>query len=333
VSCPAGRPGTSRAASSDARSARRPTTAERRHEVPAGELHLQLAVTFPKNGKVRRLNRYGRDARALRDLYVQMLLCCKETRSDGFVPDDEIPLLVYPDTEKNGKRDAERLAEVGLLERRDGGWFIEGWFDRNPSREAIEQKSAAKARGARLANHRRWHVELDSPDPQCEWCQKDDQTTDQTTDRSTDQRSDQTIISNRVGAVKRSESKETESETESEEETTKHLGRQQPAGAEIGSDADPDFAAFWDSYPRRVAKGQARKAWKTAIVKRGIDPKTIILGAERYRDDRSRASRPIDYTAHPATWLNGERWLEAQPGAVVTIAAQGNGYSMSPWDN
>ena len=189
----------------------RPTTAERRHDMPAGELHLQLAVTFPKNGKVRRLNRYGRDARALRDLYVQMLLCCKETRSDGFVPDDEIPLLVYPDTEKNGKRDAERLAEVGLLERRDGGWFIEGWFDRNPSREAIEQKSAAKARGARLANHRRWHVELDSPDPQCEWCQKDDQTTDQTTDRSTDQRSDQTIISNRVGAVKRSESKETES--------------------------------------------------------------------------------------------------------------------------
>ena len=133
--------------------------------MPAGELHLQLAVTFPKNGKVRQLNRYGRDARALRDLYVQMLLCCKETKSDGFVPDDEIALLVYPDTEKNGQRDAGRLVEVGLIEQAAGGYRVLGWLQRNPSREAIERKSHAKSRGARHANHRRWHVEQDSPRP------------------------------------------------------------------------------------------------------------------------------------------------------------------------
>lgn len=300
--------------------------------MPAGELHLQLAVNFPDNRKVRKLNRYGREVRALRDLYVQMCLYAKGNRSDGFVPDEQLGLLVYPDTEKNGQRDAKRLAEVDLLERWEDGWYITGWFDRNASREAIEQKSAAKARGARLANHRRWHVEMDSPDPQCEWCQKDDQTTDQTTDRSTDQSSDQTSVS----TAKRSDSKETESETESEEETAKHLGRRAPAGVEIGSDADPDFAAFWDSYPRRVAKGQARKAWKTAIVKRGVDPKAVIVGAERYRDDRSRMSRPIEYTKHPATWLNGECWLEAQPGANPngdSGTGGGFGYSNSPWDN
>ena len=85
-----------------------------------------------------------------------------------------------------------------------------------------------------------------------------------------------------------------------------------------------------------MAKGQARKAWKTAIVKRGVDPKVIILGAERYRDDRSRMSRPIDYTKHPATWLNGECWLEAQPGASLNGAGAptaANVYSTSPWDN
>ncbi len=304
--------------------------------MPAGELHLQLAVTFPKNGKVRRLNRYGRDARALRDLYVQMLLCCKETKSDGFIPDDEIALLVYPDTEKNGKRDAERLVEVGLLERGEDGYQVTGWLERNPSREAIERKSRAKASGARHANHRRWHVEQDSPDPDCEWCQKESLTSDQTTDKNSDQTSDRTsdqlTLTSRIGDVKRSDSKESESESESEEETTKPLGRHQPAGIEIGSDADPDFAAFWDSYPRRVAKGQARKAWKTAIVKRNTDPKAIILGAERYRDDRSRMSRAIEYTAHPATWLNGERWLEAQPGESPN-GTSSYGYSRSPWDN
>lgn len=308
--------------------------------MPAGELHLQLAVNFPDNRKVRKLNRYGREVRALRDLYVQMCLHSKDNRTDGFVGDEQIGLLVYPDSEKNGMRDAGRLAEVDLLERRDDGWFITGWFDRNPSREAIEQKSAAKARGARLANHRRWHVEMDSPDAECEWCQKEkrhhstDHSTDQTTDESSDQSSDQTNVSNRVSAVKRSDSKETESETESEEETGKHLGQLPLTGVEIGSDADPDFSAFWDVYPRRVAKGQARKAWKTAVVKRKVDPKVMILGAERYRDDRSRMSRPIDYTAHPATWLNGECWLEQQPGANPNgTSGSGHGYSNSPWDN
>lgn len=284
--------------------------------MPAGELHVQLAVTFPRNGKVRKLNRYGSDARALRDLYVQMLLFCKDTKSDGFVGEDEIALLVYPDTEENGKRDAGRLAEVGLLERGAGGYQVSDWLQRNPSREAIERKSNAKARGARHANHRRWHVEQDNPDPDCEWCQKETQTSDQNTDlksdQTTDKSSDQTSDQLPIAHLKRSDSTETESEEETESETVKPLSRRAPAGAETGSDADPDFAAFWDSYPRKVAKGQARKAWRTAVIKRGVDPKVIILAAEQYRDDPRRRSRGTEYTAHPATWLNGERWLEHQ---------------------
>jgi hypothetical protein len=305
--------------------------------VPAGELHLQLALTFPKNAKVRRLNRYGRDARALRDLYVQMLLFCKETKSDGFVGAEEIALLVYPDTEKNGLRDAGRLVEVGRIDQADGGYQVAGWLQRNPSREAIERKTHAKSRGARHANHRRWHVEQESPDPECEWCRKEslitDQTTDQNTDRTSDQSSDQLSLTSRIGDVKRSDSKETESEeeTQSEEETPKHLGRLKPAGVEVGSDADPDFAAFWDVYPRRVAKGQARKAWKTAVVKGSVDPKAIILGAERYRDDHNRQSRPAEYTKHPGTWLNGECWLEEGSDARAAASASRISYPTSPW--
>lgn len=280
--------------------------------MPVGELHLQLAVTFPKNGKVRRLNQFGRDARALRDLYVQMLLYCKETKSDGFVPDDEIGLLVYPDTEKNGRRDAGRLAEVELIERGVRGWVVTGWSQRNSSRAEIERKSAAKARGARLANHRRWHVEHGYADPECEWCQgrNSDQTTDKNTDPSSDQSSDQSQESDRLGLVKRSDSTETESETESDTETKAH-GRQKPAARDsIGSDDDPDFAAFWSAYPRKEAKGQARTAYRTAVITKKTDPKTIILGAERYADDPKRKAGGRKYTAHPATWLNGERWLE-----------------------
>jgi hypothetical protein len=90
----------------------------------------------------------------------------------------------------------------------------------------------------------------------------------------------------------------------------KPLGRQAGRSPEPGSDADPDFAAFWDAYPRKTAKTPARKAWRTAVRSRKSDPKDIIRGAERYRDDPRRNPSDLSFTAHPATWLNAERWLD-----------------------
>lgn len=306
--------------------------------MPAGELHLQLSVRFPDNRKVRSLKRFGRDARAVRDLYVQMCLYCKGELSDGFVPDDQLGLLVYPDSEKIGERDAVRLAEVGLVERVAGGWMVTGWFDRNQSREHVTQKSAAKARGAKLANHRRWHVESGNPDLTCEWCNREglntDQTTDLNTDQTSDQKSDQSPESDRLGQVKRSDSTETETESEAQSEE-KALDRQEPAGRvprdKIGSDDDPDFAAFWSAYPRREAKGQARTAYRKFVITRKTDPKEIILGAERYADYHRTLGTERKYLAHPATWLNGERWDERHDEGNAN--ARPVGVSMNPWDN
>lgn len=297
--------------------------------MPSGEIYIQLAVNFPDNEKVRALDCYGREARLARDLYVQMCLHCKKNKTDGFVSDNQVSLLVFPDSKSVGQRDARHLVDVGLVEKIDGGYIVTGWLQRNSSREAIKQKSEAKARGARLANHRRWHVAEENPDPACEWCLKEARNTDLNTDLSTDQSSDQPSETVRLGVVKRSDSKETDTEEEADTEEVKPLGRQEPAVSRIepGSDSDPDFCAFWDVYPRKEAKGQARKAWKTATVKRGIDPKAIILGAERYRDDPQRNR---DYTAHPGTWLNGERWLEQNEPTPDTTPRRIQ-YSSSPW--
>jgi hypothetical protein len=69
---------------------------------------------------------------------------------------------------------------------------------------------------------------------------------------------------------------------------------------------DLAFQAFWDSYPRRVAKPDARRAWDRAIRRaRDVD---IIRGAERYRDECRVHNREPKYIAHPATWLNRGRW-------------------------
>lgn len=67
--------------------------------------------------------------------------------------------------------------------------------------------------------------------------------------------------------------------------------------------ADAAFTEFWETYPRRTAKGEARKAWTKATTI--TDPTTIITGARNYRDDPNRQPQ---FTAMPATWLNQERW-------------------------
>lgn len=73
----------------------------------------------------------------------------------------------------------------------------------------------------------------------------------------------------------------------------------------IGSDDDPDFVTFWQTYPHRTGKGQARRAWRAALKR--IDAASLIAGAERYRDDPRRSPQ---FTKNPATWLNGECWSD-----------------------
>lgn len=78
-------------------------------------------------------------------------------------------------------------------------------------------------------------------------------------------------------------------------------------------DESPDFVEFWKTYPRRTAKGEARKAWQKAIAK--AEPADINAAAARFAADPHRAPK---FTPHPATWLNQERWgddpLPAGPG-------------------
>lgn len=68
---------------------------------------------------------------------------------------------------------------------------------------------------------------------------------------------------------------------------------------------EPDrFEEAWKLFPKRVAKGRARAAWVKALKK--ADQQTIIDGIAAYA--AVRQGQPDQYTAHPATWLNGEGW-------------------------
>lgn len=108
-------------------------------------IYLKLYVDFDDDEKVVRLARYGKDARGLRDLLVGMWRYAKARKSDGNVPLEQIGKLVYPDTLKNGIRDADRLVDVGLAERTDDGYYLPGFLKHNPSAAQIADLSAKRA--------------------------------------------------------------------------------------------------------------------------------------------------------------------------------------------
>ena len=67
-----------------------------------------------------------------------------------------------------------------------------------------------------------------------------------------------------------------------------------------------DFDMFWNSYPLKVGKAAAKRAWDKAITVE--KPDVIILGAYRYALDPNRHP---SFTAHASTWLNAGRWADA----------------------
>ena len=77
--------------------------------------------------------------------------------------------------------------------------------------------------------------------------------------------------------------------------------------------ADGVFAEFWKSYPRKIGKASAEKAWAKALVASPAD--VILSGLYGY-------VWPNDpqYIPHPATWLNQHRWKDEPPPRKMTLA-------------
>lgn len=69
---------------------------------------------------------------------------------------------------------------------------------------------------------------------------------------------------------------------------------------------DDGFGEFWKVYPRRVGKGQARKAYAVAIKK--IEPCDLLTAT--YVAATAFSKIDPKFIPHPATWLNGERWAD-----------------------
>lgn len=63
------------------------------------------------------------------------------------------------------------------------------------------------------------------------------------------------------------------------------------------------FDEFWNSYPRKLDKAKAFRAFKSAIKRATFED--ILAGVIAYRNDPTRNP---DFTKYPATWLNNDSW-------------------------
>ena len=72
----------------------------------------------------------------------------------------------------------------------------------------------------------------------------------------------------------------------------------------------PRFDQFWESYPRKVGKDEALKAW-TKINPDDDLAQDIIESVEAQKEGQlSSKLHEKKYIPHPATWLNAGRWQD-----------------------
>ena len=65
-----------------------------------------------------------------------------------------------------------------------------------------------------------------------------------------------------------------------------------------------DFDCFWENYPRKVGKANAKKAWEKH--KPDLDAVLASLSTQKLSEGWKKNNGK--FIPHPTTWINGERW-------------------------
>ncbi len=87
---------------------------------------------------------------------------------------------------------------------------------------------------------------------------------------------------------------------------------------------DPLFLSFWQAYPRKIGKGEARVAFARACRKE--DANTIVQAAIAYAKHCEELGTESQFRPHPSTWLNQERWDDDLEGEKAASKKQSFGW-------
>ena len=93
-------------------------------------------------------------------------------------------------------------------------------------------------------------------------------------------------------------------------------------------DCEKEFAKFYEIFPRHVGRKPAFEAWKKVLKTGKKTAAELIEAAEAYAEYRT--GKPKQYTLHPATWLNQERWADEYEEDLTGYGSGQYGSRMSP---
>lgn len=75
-------------------------------------------------------------------------------------------------------------------------------------------------------------------------------------------------------------------------------------------DKTTDFEKWYEAYPKKIGRGQAKRAYTTASKKTTAE--VLLAGAVRVADALRRGTVERQFIPYPASWLNGERWADEE---------------------
>lgn len=89
----------------------------------------------------------------------------------------------------------------------------------------------------------------------------------------------------------------------------------------------PNFEDFWKSWPRKVGRAAAQKAWTKAVSKQRANPVAIVDACRSYAERCRLTGQDPTYIPHASTWLNRGSWdddldavIPLGPGMAPTAA-------------
>jgi hypothetical protein len=87
-----------------------------------------------------------------------------------------------------------------------------------------------------------------------------------------------------------------------------------------------EFNTFWDIYPRKLGKGEAKGAFVKAVDKFGAD--VVLDGVRKFASDPNLPAP--QFVPRAATWLNQERWDDEPYSAVDPASIPGVSRGVAP---
>lgn len=104
-------------------------------------------------------------------------------------------------------------------------------------------------------------------------------------------------------------------------DTEKTQTQKKKGNGQASPDLDALFAIWWNEVPRKVSKGAAERAFKTAMKRTSFE--TLLNGMRSFTARCRAENTDPQFICHPSTWLNGKRWLDEDQISMLPPAEKG----------